>query len=203
MSDLFDRVTGDQDFLRKLMGKIPGFKGYIERQNRRAADKLLREAVANRFQALWQRISAAQTEVISQGAIEFVDDMERPALKLRQFIDRVRTASYGYSSFFEATKVNEEELNLVYQYDLTMLELGDEVERAIDNVESSIGTDGLPAAIRNLTSLAQQCVDAFNKRAEVMRGGPEIKISVTIRHGFILSIRFFRKELVQWRVFLM
>lgn len=175
MSDLFDRVTGDQDFLRKLMGKIPGFKGYIERQNRRAADKLLREAVANRFQALWQRISAAQTEVISQGAIEFVDDMERPALKLRQFIDRVRTASYGYSSFFEATKVNEEELNLVYQYDLAMLELGDEVERAIDNVESSIGTDGLPAAIRNLTSLAQQCVDAFNKRAEVMRGGPEIK----------------------------
>ncbi len=36
MSDLFDQVTGDQDIFKKLASKIPGFDGYIERQNRRA-----------------------------------------------------------------------------------------------------------------------------------------------------------------------
>ncbi len=49
MSDLFDQVTSSQDIVTKLLAKIPGFKGYIERQNRRAADKLLRDTVANRI----------------------------------------------------------------------------------------------------------------------------------------------------------
>jgi hypothetical protein len=44
------------------------------------------------------------------------------------------------------------------------------VSSAIDNVETSIGTEGLDASIRHLTSVSQQCVDAFNKRSEVMKG---------------------------------
>ena len=35
MSDLFDKVTSDQDPFTKILGKIPGFKGYIERTSRR------------------------------------------------------------------------------------------------------------------------------------------------------------------------
>jgi len=58
----------------------------------------------------------------------------------------------------------------VYQYDYTLLQLEDVVSRAIDNVEASIGSDGLPAAIRNLTNTARQCVEAFDKRTEVMIG---------------------------------
>jgi hypothetical protein len=171
MSDLFDRVTGAQDFFKKILGKIPGFKGYIERQNRRSADKLLRETIANQFEAAWQRISNLQIELVNQGAIEYLDDVERAAIKLRQFTDRVRTASYGYSGFFDAVKVNEKELAAVYEYDLTLLELSEEVGRAIDNLEASIGTDGLPASIRNLVSLTQKCVDAFNHRRDVMMLG--------------------------------
>jgi hypothetical protein len=170
MSDLFDRVTADQDIFKKIFSKIPGFSGYIERQNRRASDKLLRESVANHFEQLWQRISSVQKDLISQGNIEYIDDLEAPAIKLRQFIDRVRTASYGYSGFFDAIKINEEELSQVYQYDYTLLQLEDVVSRAIDNVETSIGSDGLPAAIRNLTNTARQCVEAFDKRTEVMIG---------------------------------
>lgn len=170
MSDLFDRVTADQDIFKKIFSKVPGFSGYIERQNRRASDKLLRELIANHFEQLWQRISSIQRDVISQGGIEFVDDLEASAIKLRQFIDRVRTASYGYSGFFDAIKINEEELAQVYQYDYTLLQLEDVVSKAIDNVETSIGSDGLPAAIRNLTNTARQCVEAFDKRTEVMIG---------------------------------
>lgn len=170
MSDLFDRVTADQDIFKKIFSKIPGFSGYIERQNRRASDKLLRESVASHFEQLWQRISETQKDLISQGNIEYVDDLEASAIKLRQFIDRVRTASYGYSGFFDAIKINQDELAQVYQYDYTLLQLEDVVSHAIDNVESSLGSDGLPAAIHNLTNTARQCVEAFDKRTEVLLG---------------------------------
>ncbi len=81
MSDLFNRITDNQDVIRKLLSKIPGFNGYIERENRRASDKLLREGIADRFEQQWQRISSLQTELISSGGIMFIDDLERSAIK--------------------------------------------------------------------------------------------------------------------------
>jgi hypothetical protein len=168
MSDIYDKVTSDQDFLRKILSKIPGFNGYIERSNRRASDKLLREHIAQNFQDLEQKISGLQRELISQGGIEWIDDLESAAIKIRQFTDRVKRATYGYSSLFEAVKINQEELTKLYEYDLALLEMEDEMQGAIDNVEASIGTDGLPASIRHLRKLAQQCVDTFNQRSAVV-----------------------------------
>jgi len=167
MNDYYGKVTSDQDFIKRILTKIPGFSGYIERLNRRSSDKLLREYVAEKYHDLEQRVSALQRDLINQGAIESVDDLEAAAIKLRQFSDRVRRATYGYSSLFEATKINEKELAHVYEYDLTLLDNVDAISRAIDNVEASMGTDGLPASIRHLTTLAQESIDAFNQRTQV------------------------------------
>jgi hypothetical protein len=171
MSDLFDRVTSQQDPLKKLLAKIPGFKGYIEKVDRRSADKLLRETVSNKFQAQWERISSIQRDLITAGQIEVLDEVEIASTRLRQFIDRIKTAEYGLSSFFEPTKIGGPELEKVYQYDLALVTLGDEVTSAVDNLEASIGTDGMPAAIRNLNQKAQDSVNAFNQRIELMKFG--------------------------------
>jgi len=168
MSDILDRVVGEQDFFKKLLSKVPGFKGYIERNHRREADKLLRETIADGFETQWARISTLQRDLVNQGGLEYVDDLENAAIKLRQFIDRIRRAAYGYAGLFDAIKVNEEELAQIYQYDLALVNSIDEVGRAVDNVEASIGSDGLPAAIRNLITLSQSCVDAFNRRSQVI-----------------------------------
>ncbi len=171
MSDMLDRVIKDQNGLQSLLAKIPGFKGYTERSNRRDADKLIRESLADRFEEQWKRISQVQRDMISQGGLDGITELESSSLKLRQFIDRIRRASYGYAGFFDAIKINEEELAKVYEFDLAMFAHGEEIGRAIDNVEASIGTDGQPAAVRHLRSLSQQCVDMFNRRQEAMMGG--------------------------------
>jgi hypothetical protein len=171
MSDqIYDKVDSDLDPFKKIASKIPGFGGYIERQKRRDSDKLLRETIADRFDQQYQRISSLQRDLISEGEIGYVDDLEASAIKLRTFSDRVRRATRGYSGLFDAVKINEEELALLYQYDAQMLDLVDEVSRAIDNVEASIGSDGLPASIRHLTSISQQCIDVYDRREEVILG---------------------------------
>ena len=53
MSDFFQTVTSQVDPFKKLLSYIPGFSGYVERQNRRDADKVLRETVARRFEEQW------------------------------------------------------------------------------------------------------------------------------------------------------
>jgi hypothetical protein len=170
MSDMFDKVTSQQDIIKKLLSKIPGFSGYIERENRRSSDKILRESVSSRLEDVWKRISSLQRDLLNQGEIRVIDDLEAAAIKFRQVIDRIKKASYGYSGFFDAVKINEKELALIYQYDLSMMDQVDAANKAVDTVETSIGTDGLPAAIRNLVSVADQCVIAFDKRAEVITG---------------------------------
>jgi cytochrome c556 len=164
---IFGKVTGDLDIFKKLGSKIPGFSGYIERQARRDSDKLLRDMIFKRFRELEGRVSSLQKDFISHGEIKYVDDLEAVAIKLRTFADKVRTAPRGYSGLFDAVNKNEAELQTLYEFDAAMLELADEVDRAIDNVETSVGTDGLPASIRHLETSARLCVDTYNQRENV------------------------------------
>lgn len=172
MSDqIYGKVSSDLDPFKKILSKIPGFGGYIERQARRDSDKLLRESIADRFEQQWQRISTVQREFISHGDIQYIDDLEAAAIKLRTFIDRLRHAPRGYSGLFDAVKINENELARLYEYDAAMLDLVDDLARAIDNVEASVGTEGLPAAIRHLTRIGQQAIDTYDRREEVILAG--------------------------------
>jgi hypothetical protein len=168
MDDLFSKMTDEQNLLEKLGSKIPGFGGYLKEEQRRTADKLLRDTLANRYEEQWQRVSAFQLRMIEELMIDEVDKLEAAALKLRTFIDGMKTAAYGYGSLFDAVKVNDAELQKLYAYDYALLEGVTRVSSAIDNVEASLGTDGLPAAIRNLTTVTAENVTAFDRRKEVL-----------------------------------
>ncbi len=171
MTDMYQNVTGQLDPFKKLASYIPGFSGYVERQNRRDADKLVRDTVARRFGELWTRTSNLQTDLISAGKIQYVDDLEQAALQLRTFIDKISTASRGYSGLFDAVKINQKELEQLYNFDLAFFDIADQVGHALDNVEASLGDDAaLPAAIRNITTLARQAVETFNRRTEAFIG---------------------------------
>ncbi len=171
MDDFFQKVTSMQDPFKKLGSYIPGFNGYIERQNRRDSDKILRDTVARRFEEQWKRTSQMQADMAGNGMIAYIDDMEKAAIQMRTFIDKISLAPRGYSGLFDAVKINEKELEAIYQFDAAFFDLAEQIGRANDNVEASMGDeDALPAAIRNLTTLARLAVETYNKRAEVVTG---------------------------------
>jgi len=171
MDQFFEKVTSQQDPFKKLMSHIPGFSGYIDRQNRRDADKILRDTVARRFEEQWKRASQLQSDMVSNGMIAYVDDMEKAAIRLRTFIDKITTAPRGYSGMFDAVKINEKELESIYQFDNAFFDLGEQVGRGLDNVEASLADEAsLPAAIRNVISLARLAVETYNRRSEAVTG---------------------------------
>jgi hypothetical protein len=171
MTDLFGKITGEYNFFEKIASKIPGFSGYQEKEDRRSADRLLREEVARRYEEQWGRISQIQAELVAAGRIELIDDLEGAALKLRTFIDQIKTASYGYSGFFDAIKVKEDDLARLYAYDNALLENVSKVAAAVDNVQASLDTEGLPTAIRHLRTVVAESNTAFDQRAEVLTRG--------------------------------
>jgi hypothetical protein len=170
MGDTYQNVNEQMDPLTRLISLVPGFSGYVERENRRAADKLVREAVANRFEELWKRISVVQSDLVAAAKLEYVDDLEKAGIQVRTLIDKIRTAARGYAGVFDAVKINEKQLEQLYSFDLAFFDLATEIGRGIDHVEASTGDEAaLPAAIRNVTTLARQAVETFNRRSEAIR----------------------------------
>lgn len=170
MSDLFETVKGGQDIFKKLLSYIPGFSGYIERSNRRAADKLLRDQVALRYTELAARAAGLQKDAADAGQLDMLDEIDSIGLKLRTFADRIKNASYGYSGFFDAVKINEQELAAIYTFDAAFFELADRISGGLDNVAAGIGGEGLKAAINAVNDLARQAGEAFDKRYQTLTG---------------------------------
>lgn len=168
MSDPLGKITEGKDLIGKVRNFLAGFIGYFDRENRREADKLLRETIAQRYEEQWGRISELQRQFVSEGQLELIDDLEAAAIKLRAFIDRVKGASYGYAGFFDAVRINRDELERIYEYDIALLECAQTLANAVDNVSASVGSDGLPAAIRHLVTLSQEAVHGYNRRDEVI-----------------------------------
>jgi hypothetical protein len=171
MTDMFQNVTSQMDPFKKLASYIPGFGGYVERQNRRDADKLVRDTVARRFTELLTRTSNLQKDMISAGKIQFVDDVEQAALQIQTFINKISTAARGYSGLFDAVKINQKELEQLYNFDLAFFDIAEQIGHGLDNLEASLADEAaLPAAIRNITALARQAVETYNRRSEAFTG---------------------------------
>jgi len=168
MTDPLGKITEGKDLLGKIRNSLAGFLGYVDRENRREADKMLRETIAQRYEEQWSKISELQRQFISAGKLELVDDMEAAAIKLRTFIDKVKGASYGYAGFFDAVRINSDELERLYSFDEALLSNAEALARAVENVEASIETEGLPAAIRHLVTLSQEALETYNRREEVI-----------------------------------
>jgi hypothetical protein len=168
MSDILSKITDSRGLLEKIASKIPGFGGYLEKETRRTADKMLRDTIVNRYGEQLRRIEALQTDLLSSGGLEHLDDMQTAATRLQTFVDQVRTAAYGYTGFFDAVKVDEDALAKLYAFDDALLENVNKVTAAVDNVATSIGGDGVKASIRNLIAVATECNTMFDRRKEVL-----------------------------------
>jgi hypothetical protein len=173
MSDLFETIKGGQDIFSKLLSYVPGFKGYIERTNRRTADKMLRDQVALKFSELARRLSGLKKDLVDAGQFDLLEEIDSIGLKLTTFADRIKNASYGYSGFFDAVKINEKELEKLYAFDAAFFELADQIGSGLDNVSSGIGSDGLKSAIRAVNELALQAGQTYDKRYLVITGSGE------------------------------
>ena len=167
--DLRQKVTEALGGLEQLVAKIPGYKGYKEKEMRREADKLLREHLARQFEEQRQRIPDLQKQLISSGQFGFLDDLESGVMKLQYLIDRLKTASYGYAGFFDAVKVKEEQLDALYDFDNALMDEVPRVAAGINSVSEALAAkEGTAEAITDLVSTIQSVNDTFNRRQDVI-----------------------------------
>jgi hypothetical protein len=164
-------IKGSRSWLENLIASVPGFKGYMEKEWRRDADKLLREHVAQLLDEQRRRMTELQQQLVTGGKLLLVDDLGRAETKLNSLIDRIKTASYGYAGLFDAVKVKEAELEALYAFDYALITEAGKIGEAISSVEAAMDSEEGPAsAIKELTATVESVRVTWNKRESAITG---------------------------------
>jgi len=160
--DFRERIQRDPNPLEQLVRAIPGFAGYLDREQRRGADKLLREYLAGEIDDAVQRLEKVATAWSKAGEIDDLDDLDQLAGRLRRAGDNLRYADYGYSGFFDLVKIQEEDLHRFYEYDLSLRGFIADIADAIDELAAASGEEiedammGLDEAIEALQEMIDE-----------------------------------------------
>jgi hypothetical protein len=171
MGDTFEKVKDSRSALEKLLDVIPGWGGYQERQNRRKADQVLRQTLAEKLADQRRKIDVAQQDLISHSRIDLVDDLGSAVTQLQTFIDRVRFASYGYSGLFDAVRINQAELEQMYNFDVALFEYVERLDAANGRLRESIPSgQGLVETIRIVQDICREANSTFDQREHLMLG---------------------------------
>jgi hypothetical protein len=123
----------EQNWLERLADAIPGLKGYRDKEARRDTDKRFREYLADRIDRARRRLDDVKATLVNDGQLDRLDDIDRYSQRLIKIANLVRHATYGYSGFFDQQKIQETELDRIYQYDLSLVSDVEALENSIGN----------------------------------------------------------------------
>jgi hypothetical protein len=170
MSDFYQRIVDEQGGLEDLIRKIPGFKGYLEREDRREADRLLRDHIVRVFEEKLVEFTQMQKRLVDSGGLLYMERVQGITTNLQTFIDRVNTAPRGYAGLFDAIKVKEEELAQLYAFDNALLAYGDRLGELLAAFGQAIdANEGIEGALRALEEFMTEINNLFKQRVEVIQ----------------------------------
>ncbi len=175
MADFYQKITESQGSVEDLIRKIPGFSGYFEKQDRRAADRLLREHLARAFEDQLAEFTRLQKELIDKTGLTYMERVQGIDTKLRTFIDRIQSAAQGYAGLFDAVKVKEDALARIYAFDNALLGYEQQLETGLASLEFAVlGDEGnVENVLRQLDSVVTEANNTFKRRVEAMQGAAD------------------------------
>ena len=172
MTDLYHHISGSHSRMQSLMAHLPGYSGYQENTDRRAADRLIRDHVASTFRAQLAEFVTAQKSVLnSPNGLAHMSTLHDIQSQWQVLIDRISSAMPGYAGFYDAVKIGPDELEKLYNFDEALLGQTDKFKAALETLNTAIhSNEGLDPAISGLASTITTAAGVFNQRYGVISG---------------------------------
>jgi hypothetical protein len=167
MTNSFDEAKAQRNILERLGEKIPGYRGFQDRELRRDVDRTLREHLASELGRLKSSLrdrTRAYTDAGKIGALNGFDRLDRQIDGLSQ---AVRFADYGATGLFDPVKIGEPELQRLYDFDLSVVDDLAQLEAAVATVPAPGGDDPGPSLDR-LQQGVRALDDKWKQRKQVI-----------------------------------
>jgi hypothetical protein len=171
--DIRNRVEEDRGALKRLQLLVPGFRGYREQEDLRAADSLLRIQVAERVSRARGSVEAGRTALTQAGRFDRLNDLAQIISDLQRLEGEIRHAEQGYTGISPAVRVNASVLDRLYEYDYGFASAADTLARGLDGLGPAIAS-GDAASIGPIVATARgqvaQLDSAFKARMRAIQG---------------------------------
>ncbi len=117
------------DFFDRIGALIPGYEGYKQREGRRECDRKLRLKIADYLSSVENSLIDNNEKFLPNNILEI--EMVRKKTEILK--GKIRYASYGASSLFEDSKISNEQLDIIYKLDLSLLDIVEKMRNEVDN----------------------------------------------------------------------
>lgn len=167
------RIQESEKLLEKIMLVIPGFSGYKKREQRREADKIIRNFIYSKLQEGrngLQDIYQALAESKQSDALQSVD---RLVAIFDRVSETVNHASYGYSGFFDAIKIEEADLDRMIGFDTQLVDGAKGLAERVRSIKTQVQADRLDNLKMDLDELrktVEEFESTFDERKAVIEG---------------------------------
>jgi hypothetical protein len=171
--DIRQTVDADRGFLKRLQLMVPGFRGYRQMEDLRAADSLLRVQVANLVDRVLASLQDTRATMSRHNQYAGLTDLAAILSDLQVFSGRVRHAEQGYSGIGANVRFQQSRLDGLYEYDYGFVQAADQLAASatpIQDAASSGDTAALNVAIQTLRTQVQVLQNAFSQRIRAVEG---------------------------------
>jgi len=169
MSDLYEQIVNERGSFERLIARIPGFRGYLDNKARRDADRQVRDYVASLIHQQIQRYVRVENALLNSGGFSMMPRTSSIKAKIQRYHDRLKAAAPGYSGFFAAIKIGDQEMESLYAFDELQVRFADKLAEAIDAFEQAVTAKGdVEGALAGVESIADEANDAFSKREDTI-----------------------------------
>ncbi len=119
--------------LDKIGLLIPGYRGYVIRDEIRNTDKILRDKLSSLIQQTEKNIIEHQQQLIKNGEIQSCQEWEIARKSINTIFSKIKNAAYGESSFFSNSQLKENELVEIHAFDLAIAEHISAIFKMVEN----------------------------------------------------------------------
>lgn len=108
---------GVADGLKELAKLIPGVTGYMNRDELRETDKVVRGHVVKSLEAVKGRVEGVKRALVDEKKLTALSALDRVTSRIDRVRNRVANAAYGDKSLFSEFKVDESVLGELVEFD--------------------------------------------------------------------------------------
>lgn len=164
MEDEANTGSIPRDWFTELTARIPGFVGYSGREQRRAADKMVRDTMVLKLDDLRDILSDV-IEKANDAETSIVDDISKILRMTNELRDKVAFVSYGETAFFSSEHLATEYLSGIYNLETSIYDTLDRLETLCESPKDLGRRDTLREIRRGLDTILQD----FTARKETIK----------------------------------
>ena len=168
MPDIRERVEAERGLLKKLQLMIPGYAGYRRREDIRAADNILRIQLSDRMKAVRGGLEDIRDQMSMDGKYQGLQSIGNAIFNLKGLEAKVRHAEGGYSGISATIRIEERELDQLYEYDWEMFVSLDKAAAVVPMIRDAADGKSFDASLRAFDGAVKGFESAWNTRIEAI-----------------------------------